>query len=248
MGLLISTLLRWFFPSIGCCNHVQVMGKLFGSLIPLIHSMPRQLIHFFQLGDQMRVIMLGLDNAGKTTVLNKIKQIKMANTSMTSVFTIDNEWKSDNYDVSDSENDKDKVKDEDNNKHKENDSDILTSTIGFNVESVNHKGINFTLWDVGGLPKFRHLWPHYYANNDAVIFVVDSQDQVRLPEATKELAMVLEDKRLNKAVLLVLSNKQDMPGAVSTVELSGILGLTERRRETAWLIQVVMMMIIVVGW
>ena len=71
--------------------------------------MPRQLIHFFQLGDQMRVIMLGLDNAGKTTVLNKIKQIKMANTSMTSVFTIDNEWNSDNYDVSDSENDKDKV-------------------------------------------------------------------------------------------------------------------------------------------
>ena len=103
------------------------------------------------------------------------------NTTNTSVFTIDNECNSDNYDVSDSKKDKDK--DEDNNKHKENDSDILTSTIGFNVESVNHKGINFTLWDVGGLPKIRHLWPHYYANNDAVIFVVDSQDQVRLPEA-----------------------------------------------------------------
>ena len=96
----------------------------------------------------MRVLMLGLDNAGKTTMLNKIKQIKMANTS---VFTIDNECNSDNYDVSDSEKDKDK--DEDNNKHKENDSDIVTSTIGFNVESVNHKGVNFTLWDVGGLPK-----------------------------------------------------------------------------------------------
>ena len=125
----------------------------------------------------------------------KIKQIKMANTFMTSVFTMYNECNSDNYDVSDSEKDKDK--DEDNNKHKENDSDIVTSTIGFNVESVNHKGINFTLWDVGGLPKIRHLWPHYYANNDAVIFVIDSQDQVRLPEAKKELAMVLEDKRLN---------------------------------------------------
>ena len=200
------------------------------------------LIDFFQLGDQMRVLMLGLDNAGKTTVLNKIKQCKMANTT---VFIIDNEWNSDNYDVTDSENDKDK--NEDNNKHKENDSDILTSTIGFNVESVNHKGVNFTLWDVGGLPKIRHLWPHYYANNDAVIFVVDSQDQVRLPEAKKELAMVLEDKRLNKAVLLVLSNKQDMPGAVSTAELSGMLCLTERRRDKAWLVQVVMMVIIVVG-
>ena len=53
--------------------------------------------------------------------------------------------------------------------------------------------------------------------------------------------MVLEDERLNKAVLLVLSNKQDIPGAVSTAELSEILGLTERRRETAWSIQVVIM-------
>ena len=151
MGLIVSTLLRWLFPSIGCCNHVQVMGKLFGSLIPFIHSIPRQLIDFFQLGDQIRVLMLGLDNAGKTTVLNKIKQIKMANTS---VFTIDNEWNSDNYDISDSEKDKDKDKDNNNDKHKENNSN---STIGFNVESVYHKGINFTLWDVGGLPKFRHL-------------------------------------------------------------------------------------------
>ena len=111
---------------------------------------------------------------------------------------------------------------------------------------MHHKGINFTLWDVGGLPKIRHLWPHYYVNNDAVIFVVDSSDQVRLPEAKKELAMVLEDKRLNKAVLLVLGNKQDMPGAVSTAELSGILGFTERRRETAWFIQVVIMTMMMV--
>ena len=117
---------------------------------------------------------------------------------------------------------------------------------------MNHKGINFTLWDVGGLPKIRHLWPHYYANNDAVIFVVDSQDQVRLLEAKKELVMVLEDNRLNMAVLLVLSNKQDMPGAVSTAELSIILGLTETRRDKACLVQVVMMtmmiMKVVVGW
>ena len=51
---------------------------------------------------------------------------------------------------------------------------------------------------------------------------------------------------MNKAVLLVLSNKQDMPGAVSTAELSVILGLTERRKETAWLIQVVIMTMMMV--
>ncbi len=30
-------------------------------------------------------------------------------------------------------------------------------TIGFNVETIDHKGINFTAWDVGGRDKIRPL-------------------------------------------------------------------------------------------
>ena len=38
-------------------------------------------------------------------------------------------------------------------------------TIGFNVETVSPcKGINFTVWDVGGQDKIRPLWRHYYEN------------------------------------------------------------------------------------
>ena len=33
--------------------------------------------------------------------------------------------------------------------------------IGFNVETVEYKNINFTVWDVGGQDKIRPLWrPH----------------------------------------------------------------------------------------
>lgn len=39
-------------------------------------------------------------------------------------------------------------------------------TIGFNVETVNiGKGVNFTVWDVGGQSKLRPLWKHYFQNS-----------------------------------------------------------------------------------
>ncbi|XP_066298368.1 E3 ubiquitin-protein ligase TRIM23-like isoform X4 [Branchiostoma lanceolatum] len=37
-------------------------------------------------------------------------------------------------------------------------------TIGFNVETVEYKNLKFTIWDVGGKPKLRPLWKHYYLN------------------------------------------------------------------------------------
>ena len=50
-------------------------------------------------------------------------------------------------------------------------------TIGFNVETVNYKNISFTIWDVGGQDRLRKLWRHYYKDNDALIFVIDSADR-----------------------------------------------------------------------
>ncbi len=37
-------------------------------------------------------------------------------------------------------------------------------TIGFNVETVQYKKIEFTVWDVGGQDKIRPLWRHYFQN------------------------------------------------------------------------------------
>ena len=42
-------------------------------------------------------------------------------------------------------------------------------TIGFNVESIDYKGVHFTLWDVGGCDKIRPLWRHYYQNTSVSI-------------------------------------------------------------------------------
>lgn len=38
------------------------------------------------------------------------------------------------------------------------------SVQGFNVETVEYKNLKFTIWDVGGKHKLRPLWKHYYLN------------------------------------------------------------------------------------
>lgn len=40
----------------------------------------------------------------------------------------------------------------------------MPDMVGFNVETVEYKNINFTVWDVGGQDKIRPLWRHYFVN------------------------------------------------------------------------------------
>eukprot|EP00619_Florenciella_sp_RCC1007_P008993 CAMPEP_0205928366 /NCGR_PEP_ID=MMETSP1325-20131115/24648_1 /ASSEMBLY_ACC=CAM_ASM_000708 /TAXON_ID=236786 /ORGANISM="Florenciella sp., Strain RCC1007" /LENGTH=88 /DNA_ID=CAMNT_0053297393 /DNA_START=1 /DNA_END=263 /DNA_ORIENTATION=- len=75
------------------------------------------------------------------------------------------------------------------------------------------------MWDVGGCDKIRPLWRHYFQNTQALIFVVDSNDRERLPQAKEELQRMLQEAELHEAALLVLANKQDLPNAMSPAEI-----------------------------
>ena len=138
-----------------------------------------------------RILMIGLDNAGKTTVLYKLKLGEVVTT---------------------------------------------LPTIGFNVETVEYKNISFTVWDVGGQTKIRPLWQHYFENTQGIIYVVDSNDPVRIKEAREELEAVLQDDRLRDAAVLVFANKQDLPQAMNTAEVTDKLGLVNMRARD-WFIQ-----------
>ncbi|EPE34568.1 P-loop containing nucleoside triphosphate hydrolase [Glarea lozoyensis ATCC 20868] len=102
-------------------------------------------------------------------------------------------------------------------------------TIGFNVESVTYKNLNFNVWDLGGQTSIRPYWRCYYANTAAVIFVIDSTDIDRLGTASEELAAMLNEDELKDAALLVFANKQDQPGAKGAGEISEALKLGELR-------------------
>merc|ERR1712000_425853 len=139
----------------------------------------------------MRILMVGLDATGKTTILYKLKLGEIVTT---------------------------------------------IPTIGFNVETVEYKKINFTVWDVGGQDKIRPLWRHYFQNTQGLIFVVDSNDRDRVTEACDELNKMLNEDELREAVLLVFANKQDLPNAMNAAEITDKLGLHSLRNRN-WYIQ-----------
>merc|ERR1712132_24809 len=140
---------------------------------------------------EMRILMVGLDAAGKTTILYKLKLGEVVTT---------------------------------------------IPTIGFNVETVEYKNINFSVWDVGGQDKIRKLWRHYYQNTQGLIFVIDSNDRDRIEDAREELANMLGEEEMRNAVLLVFANKQDLPNSMTAAEVTEKLGLHSMRNRQ-WFIQ-----------
>jgi ADP-ribosylation factor related protein 1 len=64
------------------------------------------------------------------------------------------------------------------------------------------------------------MWEKYYDEADAVMFVVDSADIGRLEEAKLAYDSVCEHDNLSKVPVLTIANKQDLPGALSSNDLS----------------------------
>ena len=50
------------------------------------------------------------------------------------------------------------------------------------------------MFDMSGAGKYRNLWEFYYKSCEAVIFVVDSSDKIRMPVAKDELDNMLQSK------------------------------------------------------
>ena len=109
-------------------------------------------------------------------------------------------------------------------------------TIGFNVETLSYKNNEFVVWDIGGQDKIRGLWRHYFAGERELVFVVDSTDRTRFGVAKEELQKLLAEEALRDAKVLVLANKQDLPGAATTSEIEMSLGLSEHKKHD-WLVQ-----------
>ena len=65
---------------------------------------------------------------------------------------------------------------------------------------------------------------------------MDSTDTERLEIAKAELFAMLEEEDLKDAILLIMANKQDAKGALSSKELSEAMGLAQIRNRQ-WSIQ-----------
>ncbi len=140
---------------------------------------------------EYRILIIGLDASGKTSILYKLKLNEIVTT---------------------------------------------IPTIGFNVETITYKQIDFTMWDTGGCDKIRPLFRHYFQNTQALIFVVDSHDRERLAEATDELWRLLSEDELNHVPILLYLNKIDIPNGLQSSDINKQMKLNDIRNRQ-WILQ-----------
>ncbi len=132
-----------------------------------------------------KILMLGLDNAGKTTVLYKLL----------------------------------------------NGSPTTLPTMGIDIETVQlTRNVSFTIYDVGRQPEIGALWA------DGLIFVIDSSDQSLFEEARRVLWQTLSSHDMKGVPVVVFANKQDLPQAVSPLEVTNSLRLSQVHHRQ-WYVQ-----------
>ena len=73
----------------------------------------------------------------------------------------------------------------------------------------------------------RQSWSNYFADTDAIIYVVDSSDKDRLGISKEELTKTLKHEGLESTLILILANKNDVKGALTSAEISDALGLSQ---------------------
>ncbi|XP_068755581.1 ADP-ribosylation factor-like protein 6 isoform X1 [Montipora capricornis] len=162
---------------------------------------------------EINVLCIGLDNSGKTTIINKLKP-------------------------------------------KETQAQDIVPTVGFTVEKFMSQSLNFTVFDMSGQGRYRNLWEHYYKlvfeergklveymkknlseqnreptnqlTAQAVIFVLDSSDHLRMVVAKEELDFLLSHSDIASRrglPILFFANKMDCKDALSAVQCSKKMGL-----------------------
>ena len=68
-------------------------------------------------------------------------------------------------------------------KPKQLQSNEVTPTVGFSVEEFAKDNIHFTIFDMSGQSRYRELWEHYYRDVQAIVYVLDSTDRIRMAVA-----------------------------------------------------------------
>jgi ADP-ribosylation factor related protein 1 len=97
--------------------------------------------------------MLGLDGAGKTSLLERIKHdvgnddpsARRTNTPATAIPQLNK----------------------------------VTPTVGLNIGRFEVRGVNTIIWDLGGQSGLRSIWDKYYPDTHGLIWVVDCSDASR---------------------------------------------------------------------
>ncbi|GLE05393.1 hypothetical protein PINS_up014406 [Pythium insidiosum] len=159
-----------------------------------------------------RILVLGLDNGGKTTILKKLSEEDISHIMPTQGFNVKSlqvdGFKLNMWDIGGQKT----IRPYWRNYFEQTDALVRRAIPPFALCIVS---------DLGGASQ---------------IYVIDSADKRRLEETGLELATLLEEDKLSNVPILVFANKQDLLNALPASEISTALNLSTIRDRT-WHIQ-----------
>ncbi|CAD2219455.1 Arf/Sar family, other [Angomonas deanei] len=153
---------------------------------------------------KVSIIVCGLDNSGKSTILNHFKPDKEKSETINATLGYTTEQLTLKY----------------------------TPLKQAGGDQPKARTVECTAFDMGGAKKFRTLWESYYNGVDGVVFVVDSADALRMSVVKDEIQQMLENADLSSGdaagvPVLFFANKMDIQNAKNPAELTEILELAD---------------------
>jgi small GTP-binding protein len=107
-------------------------------------------------------------------------------------------------------------------------------TMGVNREMIEFPNVALNIFDLGGQVDFRGLWGEINEKSDALIYVVDSTDYLRLEE-TKKLFHEIVRTQINPNIpVLILLNKVDLPDHMERTKFVKEFDLMDTELEINW--------------
>lgn len=146
--------------------------------------------------EEYSVLILGLDNAGKTTLLEQLNRRYSQKARQAS-------------------GGKDPGFADLSQVH-------TVPTIGQNMSRVEFDKVLVKCWDLGGQESLRTLWEGYFNDAHAVVFVVDSTDRARIEECRDELQKIISTEVMVSTPVLMLANKQDRDECLEVEDIKEI--------------------------
>lgn len=70
----------------------------------------------------------------------------------------------------------------------------VSPTLGFIIKTIDYEGYKLNIWDVGGQKTLRSYWRNYFEKTDALIWVVDATDRLRIDDCRTELHGLLQEE------------------------------------------------------
>ena len=146
-----------------------------------------------------KLVFLGLDNAGKTTLLHMLKDDRLAQPVPTLHPTTE-ELIMGNI-------------------------RFTTFDLGGHAQGTTWWDTTSKRYTIIILFLARRVWKDYFPAVDAIVFLVDVWDRSRLTESKNELDSLLSDEQVSNCPILILGNKIDKIGAAGELEIRQVFNL-----------------------